>query len=241
MKLLAAFALLLSANLWAAYQEPNEVVTVSQANLLGQQEIEINYSYAGGCEEHDFQLEFTNVCTFSYPRRCLAEIVDRADVVDSCEAQISESKIFKLDPSLFEVPTILLINSGEDEVVKVDLGVREPIVEQAILSNVSIASGFIDKKGYLNIDLTARVLKAGNSCQAEGVEVELVWENIDQKILVQAIKKTPAATAENICILIYRPVFVDVKTSIKVLEGAANQLVLKNLQELENDYILDIY
>lgn len=63
---------------------------VEDARLnIDNQTIEIDVTYSGGCETHDFEVKIRN-CTRANPMTCIAEVVDHTSV-DKCRQIVQET------------------------------------------------------------------------------------------------------------------------------------------------------
>ena len=85
------------------------------------QTLEITVSYAGGCEEHDFTIDWPNVITAIYPPDFSVTLYHDSNN-DLCEAYITEVLVFDIDESGMNLSDdeinnmkITVINSSDPE------------------------------------------------------------------------------------------------------------------------------
>lgn len=217
--------------------------SIQQAHYLGNDRVAVFLNYNGGCAFHQFELEVSDICTFSNPRQCLAQIVDRSDSPDTCNDPIEEVRVFEIDPQLASFPTILKIRAADGQITNVDLQQAESVVQDQI---ATIHRASIDPDESLvgtdrfAVQLTAEIMLGGNPCQAAGVTASLRQQVVGDQLVVEAIRHVPVEAFVRICTLEYRPVFTQVSLLVSGQRDQIDEIVLRNLRDFETDYIYDV-
>jgi hypothetical protein len=242
MNVLALFA----ASLFLHGQPQAKTIYVEDARYLGNAEVQVTFSYSGGCRDHQFDLEVFPTCTQSEPQQCLGFITEPQPVEDLCERWVTETQTFDLAPQLTQTPTVLNLVSADKDVVHDVTSVslvkeRRMLEESAVIQSLQVTPIDDDLSpqafGY---QIRGKVLLGNNPCQADGVDVELRQEQRNGVLQVEAIRLIPEDLYQRICTLEYNPVYKRVNLEVRGLVDEVDQLRILNDGELNRDFILDI-
>ena len=78
-------------------------------------ELVLSVYYGGGCKEHTFTLDFSDVCLETMPAQCSAKLIQKVDGIDPCEAIMSKELRFSLK-NFSNRPAFLTVTNNNSKV-----------------------------------------------------------------------------------------------------------------------------